>query len=274
VFFLVYDISGANAQSVVDDVRADWRYVTGQLKLTDSPAYLRDHGKPVLELWGFGLGSRPGSAAEVSALIGDLKEGRNGLTAVTLIGGVPSRWRTLKGDSKSDGAWANVFRSYDVISPWYVDRFVDDPSRAAFSRDVVIPDLAETRRLGIRYLPVIFPGFSTFNMNNNRGKRDDALLNQIPRHCGQFLWEQVSDLLAQHVSMIYAAMFDEVDEGTALFPVETREDNLPASSHMVYLNRDGCALPDDWYLRVVGKAGQYLQRHEVPSKKLSDVITP
>jgi hypothetical protein len=141
-------------------------------------------------------------------------------------------------------------------------------------RDVVAPDLTETRRLGIRYMPVIFPGYSAYNEKMNHNKVDRAVLNRIPRLCGQFFWSQVSDLLGQHASLAYAAMFDEADEGTALFPAETRDDKLPAGSRMVYLNQDGCSLPDDWYLRVAGKAAQYFHRHEVPPRNLSDVLKP
>ncbi len=64
--------------------------------------------------------------------------------------------------------------------------------------------------------------------------------------------------------MLYAAMFDEVDEGTALFPTETRADKLPEGAQMVYLNQDGCSLPDDWYLRVTGRAAEYLHQHKTP----------
>jgi len=274
VFFVVYDISGADPKTVTDDIRQDWRHLVNDLKLTDSPAYLRDHGKPVLELWGFGFSGRPGEADEAAALIEDLKNGRNNSAAATLIGGVPTNWRTLTGDSKPDAAWAQVYRSYDVISPWSVGRFKDNVGADAFVRNYIKPDLAETRRLGLGYMPVIFPGFSWYNLMTNRNKPEQAVLNQIPRRCGQFFWEQVSNLLDERVDMLYAAMFDEADEGTALFPVETRKDKLPAGANVVYLNHDGCSLPDDWYMRVTGEAAKYLRRHEEPPRRIEDVIRP
>ena len=40
----------------------------------------------------------------------------------------------------------------------------------------------------------------------------------------KFLWRQASNLLDAHVETMYAAMFDEVGETTALFPVEIRSD--------------------------------------------------
>ena len=65
--------SGADPQTVTEDIRNDWRYLVETLQLTASSAYLRDHGKPVIELWGFGVGDRPGTPESVGALIADLK---------------------------------------------------------------------------------------------------------------------------------------------------------------------------------------------------------
>jgi hypothetical protein len=42
--------------------------------------------------------------------------------------------------------------------------------------------------------------------------------------------------------MIYNAMFDEVDEGTAMFKLAP-----------VTLDADGCRLPNDWYLNLAGQ---------------------
>lgn len=274
VFFLVYDVSGANPNTVVNDIRKDWQHLVKNLKITGSPSYLFDKNKPVLELWGFGFTDRHGNPEEVADLITDLKQGRKELLSVTLIGGVPTNWRTLGADSKSDPAWAKVYRSYDVISPWSVGRFVDEAGADAFLRNFIEPDLAETKRLKLGYMPVIFPGFSWFNLMVTRDQPNRAVLNWIPRRCGKFLWRQVYNLLKVRVDTIYVAMFDEVNEGTALFPTETRMDKLPVGANMVFLNQDGCALPDDWYLRVTGKAAEFLRKREIPIESLDAVLKP
>jgi len=272
VFYICYDISGAEAATVIRDVRADWQHLVNDLKLTASRSYLVDHGKPVLELWGFGFSDRPGNADEVGQLINDLKAGRQGLAAATLVGGVPTNWRTLTADSKSDPAWAGVFRSYDVISPWSVGRFANDEGADAFYRDHLQPDVVETRRLGIRYMAVIFPGFSWSNLMRNRGQQ--GALNATPRRCGNFLWHQVVNALDARVNALYGAMFDEVDEGTAMFPTETRADKLPDKAKLVFLNEDGCSLPDDWYLRVLGKAADHMRHHSKPARELTAELRP
>lgn len=273
-FYVVYDISGGHPQTLMEDIQNDWRYLRDELKLFDDKAYLKDNGKWVVELWGFGLGDRPGQPDEVQKLINALKRGEHGLPAATVIGGVPSYWRSLTKDSKPDPAWADVYRSYDIISPWMVGRFTDDASAEGFIKTVVVPDIAETHKLGLRYMPVIFPGFSWYNLMNNRNGKPTSSLNAIPRRCGNFLWQQAYLHISAKADMLYGAMFDEADESTALFPTEPRMDKLPAGANMLFLNQDGCSLPDDWYLRVTGKIADYLRKRETPPKNIADAIRP
>ena len=274
VFFITYDISGAPPATLFADIRRDWQHLTGDLDLTASPNYLRMHGKPVLQLWGFGFADRPGAPPEVAELIADLKQGRHGLKAAALIGGVPTNWRTLNGDSQQDPRWADIYRSYDVISPWSVGRFHDESGADAFLKEHVLGDLAETRRLGIAYLPVIFPGFSWFNLQTRRGQAQRAVLNEIPRRCGRLLWREIANVLGSGANMLYGAMFDEVDEGTAMLPAVTRADRLPVGVKMVFLNEDDCSLPADWYLRVIGAAAGFAHRAEAPPRELDAVLKP
>jgi hypothetical protein len=273
-FFLTYDVSGADPRTVIDTLRSDWSRLERELNLTQSTAYLRDQGKPVLQIWGFGFSDRPGEPEAVAELLTELREGRSGLPAVTLVGGVPTHWRTLDGDSKRDPAWAQVYRRFDVISPWSVGRFSNDAEANAFLINFVQPDLVETQRLGVGYMPVVFPGFSWHHLMSVRNPQQPAVLNRIPRRCGQFLWKQVVNLLGARVQTLYAAMFDEVDEGTALFRIESDVGALPAGANMVTLHQDGCKLPDDWYLRVTGVAARYLKEQRVPPPDLDRVMKP
>ncbi len=49
---------------------------------------------------------------------------------------------------------------------------------------------------------------------------------------------------------MYVAMFDEVDEGTAMYKMVETTDGLPLGADQVPLNEDGYDLPSDWYLQV------------------------
>ncbi len=59
--------------------------------------------------------------------------------------------------------------------------------------------------------------------------------------------------------IIFVAMFDEVDEGTAMFKLAPTKAQLPLGAKLVPLDIDGCALPSDWYLRLGGATGKLLR---------------
>jgi hypothetical protein len=68
--------------------------------------------------------------------------------------------------------------------------------------------------------------------------------------------------------MLYVAMFDEVDEGTAIFKISNYP---PASEETPFLTLEG--LPGDYYLRLAGEAGKLL-RKEVPLQEDSRTPIP
>ncbi|MGE0801056.1 MAG: glycoside hydrolase family 71/99-like protein [Lautropia sp.] len=274
VFYISYDISGADPATVYDDIRADWRRLTGELALTASSAYLSGHGMPLLQIWGFGFRDRPGDPGQVRALMADLRRGST--PGVLLIGGIPSGWRNANGDSRTGAEWATLYRSFDVISPWSVGRYSDEASNLGYVQGLVIPDLEETTRLGIGYLPVVYPGFSWANLMKSRGNGNtaQAAQNRVPRRCGDFLWQQGQTRLAAGARSLFIAMFDEVDEATAVMPVVARTEELPPGTGLIALDHDGCKLPSDWYLRISGSLAGYLKAGEVPPAVLSTVLRP
>ena len=129
----------------------------------------------------------------------------------------------------------------------------DSPEAAAkHARERYRPDLAWCRDHNKDYLPVVFPGFSWHNL------RPASKLNQIPRLRGEFLWRQYVEAREAGATMIYQAMFDEIDEGTAIFKC-TNDPPIGASPFLTY---EG--LPSDHYLWLTGMGGKLL-RGEIPS---------
>jgi len=252
VFAIMYDITGHPAETVVKAVERDWAYLVDTLRITESPQYLRHHGRPVLAIWGLGFRDRAPTPEQAAELIDFFKNNPDERFRVTLLGGVPSRWRTLSRDSKTEEAWAQVYRSFDVLSPWTVGRFRDDETTDRFFRDEVVPDLIESGRLGLGYMPVVLPGFSWHNMNPT------APSNPIPRRGGRFFEHQIDQALQAGATMLYGAMFDEVDEGTAMFKLAPTRDSVPAGVPIVTLDADGEQLPSDWYLQLARQAQERL----------------
>lgn len=252
-FSIMYDISGQDPATLVATLENDWKHLVDDLGVTASSRYLRHNGKPVLALWGLGFSDRGGTPAQGQALLDFFKNNSNHRYQVTLVGGVPRSWR-------SSAAWLPVFHGFDVISPWTVGSYSDDAGVDAY-QSTLTADLADCTAHGQDYLPVIFPGFSWHNLNGGPG-------NQIPRRGGKLYWRQVLDASRAGVSMLYGAMFDEVDEGTAMFKVAPTSAEQPTQFPYVPLNVDGQSLPSDWYLRLADQAGRVLRGELVPTATL------
>ncbi|MEI9946290.1 MAG: hypothetical protein WDN26_18975 [Chitinophagaceae bacterium] len=54
------------------------------------------------------------------------------------------------------------------------------------------------------------------------------------------------------VSMVYIAMYDEVDEGTAMYKLAPNATQKPVNGKFISADLDGTALPTDWYLQIAG----------------------
>ena len=262
VFAMMYDISGQDAGTLVSTLQQDWTYLVDTLQITASPRYLRHDGLPVLAIWGLGFTDRPGTAAQAQQIIDYFRTSAPTKYRVTLMGGVPTHWRTLSGDARTDSAWASIYLSFDVLSPWSVGRFKDQAGADSFRAQQIAPDLAALTGSGVAYLPVVWPGFSWTNLVPG------SPLNQIPRQGGAFLWRQVHNALDAGAGMLYVAMFDEVDEGTAMFKLAPTQAELPAQGSFLPLDADGATLPSDWYLRVADQAGRMLRGEIARTKTL------
>lgn len=250
VFALEYDMAADEAELV----KKDWMLLIDELKITESNRYLKHNGRPLVGLWGIGFTHREGTAEQAMELINWFHEKAPEKYRATLLGGVPTHWRRGIGDSQPGDEWAKVYRSIDVISPWTIGRYKDDKQADNHHEEFLVPDLAETNRYGLEYMPVVFPGFSWKNLH-------DGELNQIPRNGGRFYWNQVENAVSAGVTMIKTAMFDEVDEGTAMFKTIAKKQDSPEG--FLTLDADGEQLPNDWYLRLSGEASKLL-RKEIP----------
>lgn len=255
VFALEYDLSAQEA----GQLKADWMALVDEMKITDSPRYLRHRGKPLLGVWGFGFKERGGTPREAMELLDWLRNTAPERYRATVIGGVPAGWRTGTGDSHPGPEWAAVYRAFDIISPWTVGRYHEDAAADRYAREMMGPDMAEAARAGREYLPVVFPGFSWKNLH-------DGPLNQIPRRGGRFYWNQVVNAVSSGNTMLKVAMFNEVDEGTAMFKLVPTTANAPVGVPILTLDADGETLPSDWYLRLSGETSRLL-RGEIPARK-------
>jgi len=243
---LMYDLSGLKPEHFggVNEDRLRL-YNEGPMKGAD-PAYLRYRGKPLIALWGLGFNDRPPALKEWETLV---RKCRDDGHAVML--GVPCYWRTLERDAIMDAKLHEIIALADIVSPWAVGRFGTPQDAAARVDQLLKPDLAWCRERGLDYLPVVFPGFSWQNLQKSRGV--EAKFDMIPRRGGKFLWSQAVAAKQAGAKALYVAMFDELDEGTAIF--KTTQDPPVGASR--FLAEPGIA--SDHYLWLTGKTGEVMR---------------
>jgi hypothetical protein len=243
---LSYDTAGMKEDRIFDVLTADWKRIVDD-RLIDTPRYLRQGGRPVVQIWGFYWNSPhdPMSAGLANRLIDFFHA--PGRYAAYLVGGGSWNWRKV-----SDPDWKKFCLRFDAYAPWNVGNFGKDAQgiRHAATGSWA-EDQRECRRHGVLWMPVVYPGFSWDNL-----KQSPPGESEIPRRGGRFLWEQFHALSKLGADTVYVAMFDEVDEGTAIFKVTS---SPPRQAHFVGYE----GFPSDWYLRLVGQ-GTRMLREKTP----------
>ena len=246
VFAIEYDISGANAATVAADLQSDWKYLVETLGVTAHPGLPAPQRQAGGGVWGIGLSddrTRPTDPAAALQLIDWFRLRRKSFTSAALqrtgrhsptmrrpTGAGPMR--IARWTASSLGQWA--------VIPTSPARIVGASTR--FSQ--TWPPRASRGQL---YMPVIFPGFSWHNLNRTSPE------NQIPRNRGEFLWRQAYNARAAGAQTLKIAMFDEVNEATAMFKLAARRQDAPDQGYWLTLDADGFTLPSDWYLRLAGE---------------------
>ncbi|MBD3265734.1 xylosidase/arabinosidase [bacterium] len=252
-YAVMYDLSGMR-DNQMDRVIDDWKRLLDGMQLykdQSDTSYLHHNGKPVVAVWGLGFNDgREYTLKECGQLIDFLKNDPV-YGGCTVMLGVPTYWRALKRDCISDPLLHDIIRKADIVSPWMVGRLrcLEDVEHHA--QTTLREDRKWCLKHDLTYLPVVYPGFSWHNM------KPKSPLNRIPRLKGRFLWKQFTEYKKAGATMIYQAMFDEMDEGTAIFKCT----NNPPVGKSPFLTYEG--LPSDFYLRLVGMGGRLI-RDEIP----------
>jgi hypothetical protein len=249
---VMYDLSGMQPHEV-ELLIADWKDLVDKQKLTSRPNnhYLYHRNKPLVAIWGVGFHDRKYGYSEFDKLMDFFKnDPEYGGCSVLL--GVPTRWRELGSDSDNNPKLHEIIKRADIVQPWLVNRF-NQKSYPEY-HSLIEKDLLWCKKNGLDYVPVVFPGFSWYNM------KSDSKSNQNPRNGGRFYWDQISKSIELGCEMLYYAMFDEIDEGTAIFKIE----NNPPVGESIFVGNDG--LSSDHYLWLAGQGGKML-RKEIPFSK-------
>ena len=258
VWAMMLDLT-AGRRTTTATVKEDWKFLCDRVKIREDSRYLHHHGKPVVLLWGLGFKDRPWTAEQGEELIKFFKKDPQ-YGGVYLIGGVDPSWRTLHGLSRTDPAWSKVYRMFDAISPWDAGRYRDDASMDRMRAEVWEPDLAELKAAGKGYMPTAFAGFSWDNL-----RQTAPGATMIPRRKGEFYWRQFAIFKSLGIRTVFVGMFDEVNEGTAIFKVANE---TPVGKYFVTYE----GLPSDWYLKLTGAAARMISGDAPYSAKIPEKL--
>jgi hypothetical protein len=246
---IMYDLSGC-VSADIDFVAKDWDELQVLFDLfnpVQNPTYLLHNNRPLLAIWGVGFNdNRRYSISDVDRLMEKLK-GPGRKTSVLL--GVPYYWRTLTRDTENSPLLHQLIKKADILMPWAVGRY-NDASYSSIAAAALQGDIQWCNENGIGYIPLVFPGFSWGNLKNSK-----LVYNQIPRLKGGFLWKQIAGAKAAGAEALYVAMFDEVDEGTAIFKC-LRENELPLNGDGKFVGIEDDLQPDH-YLWLTGQGARW-----------------
>lgn len=248
---VMYDLSGMSPGQE-EILLCDIDSVAARHHLFDhdrNPSYLYHNGRPLVTVWGLGFNDhRKYGLNEGRKIVEGLK--RKGFSVMI---GVPTQWQQLKGDTEPDKALHSLIRQCDIVMPWFVGRY-DEQSYRNF-KPLIADNMKWARKNGVDYAPLCYPGFSWKNMHPLGMKTFE-----VARNGGAFFWQQLSNVIASGAEMIYIAMFDEIDEGTAIFKCAHDVPVAVPGSTFVPMDSD---VDSDHYLWLCGQAGRML-RKEIP----------
>lgn len=256
---LMYDLTGLKTGEFESLLYKDIRRLIVEEKILEDPYYLHHNGKPLIAVWGVGFSGRikdRGYTIEECIDFVDYLQNDPEIGGSSVMLGVPYWWRGQFRDATNHPQFHDLLRRADIISPWSIGRVRSLEDIEERYEQALAPDISWADRNGTDYLPVIYSGFSWVNLQRSRGKEDLPGYEDIPRLGGQFLWAQAESAKRAGAEMVYIAMFDEVDEATAIFKV-TNDPPVNGSDGERFISY-GQELPSDHYLWLAGEIGKMI----------------
>lgn len=244
VWAINYDTVSVPPAQVFDLLVTDWKKMV-DWKVTDDPRYIHEAGCPVVHIW-WNDSVKTMTPQVLNRLVDFFKA--PGRYHAFIVAGGGHDWRKLP-----DREWVKAIERLDACVPWNAgNAFKDQAGVLHAQTNAWAGDREELAKHGTLWIPVVYSGFSWNNLQRLPWGK-----NTFPRRKGNFLWEQFRELSKMGgVDTVFLAMFDEVDEGTAILKVT----NFPPTQAN-FLTYEG--MPGDWYMRLVG-LGEKLLREKTP----------
>ncbi len=146
-------------------LESDWIHLIRNQGVLDSPRYLREKGKAVVALWGFGFHNAGHTPSLVRSIVRFFRDTTPG--GAYIFGGAPSCWRLSEGDADRRPEFVDIWlNEFDAISPWTIGRYKTEMEADNFAESKMKGDVELIKRRSeetgrkVDYIPVILPGGS------------------------------------------------------------------------------------------------------------------
>ncbi|KAI4251641.1 MAG: hypothetical protein LQ352_004735 [Teloschistes flavicans] len=237
-FAVEYDLSGVSSADFDGAVAALLDDYSNHIApLVSSPSYLHHQGRPVIELWGFGINKDKLSAADCASIFHAIRSANPNPYVVL---GVQWDWAY---DRTNHPDYFNVYTQGDVIQPWSVGVYSDVASYEQKYRDNFVPDKALADQLGLGYAPSILAGSSSRNRDQGTTFGN--------RYNGTFYEAQLKHQLDMKPFFVFGSMFDEFPESTQVIATLTASEVPPAPNPRFFGIDDG--MDHNYYLQLAGR---------------------
>jgi hypothetical protein len=251
VYAMMYD----GLAGKVNEIKSDWIHLVDDIKVTESDRYLRHRGLPLVSLWGYTVRD-DATVGQLLELIEFFTNNPNPKYRASVKVGVSANWYASQ-------TWLNAFKKVAVVSPWFSGTTDYNLGQAWCDAN------------NVDFHPVVHPGFSWHNLATDYSPKPGSdQLNKDPRDKGNFLWYEVNEVVKVSPKSVYIAMFDEMDEGTAMFKLSETKTDTPREREWVTLDIDGYKVPSDYYLRVASLTSNVVRGYEDNKYSLPSMPEP
>lgn len=239
----VYAIMYDGLAGKVDEIKSDWIHLVDDIKVTDSDRYLHHRGLPLVSLWGYTVRD-DAPVSQLLELIEFFTNNPDPKYRASVKVGVSAGWY-------NDQTWLNAFKKVAVVSPWFSGTTDYNRGQAWCDEN------------NVDFHPVVHPGFSWHNLATDYSPKPGSdKLNLNPRNNGNYLWNEIYEVVKVNPKSVYIAMFDEMDEGTAMFKLSETNTDSPRERDWVTLDIDGYKVPSDYYLRLASLASNVVRGYD------------
>ncbi len=243
----MYDQSGMNPDDLVRIIERDWRILVDSMQITKDERYLHHEGKPIVGIFGYFPNS---FSVQIAHQVAEIFK-KPGYEAHIIASG--------ERVDDSNPSWNNIYSDFLAYFPWNVGNYTSSDLNHAYAQTLQWPnERSILNSYGAEFIPLVFPGFGW-----------DNLMNQPPgttkfgRRKGEVLWTQIKDVVNISAKTVYSAMFDEIDESTAIFKITY---NIPINHY--YSDNEG--LHSDFYLNLTGYASDIIDGEKTLPSHIPD----